>query len=227
MMLTRNKPYLSYLNGVWTEQGHWYYYLEAFVLKNTPFLLMMFFFGIHLMFKLRRRIGLPEALMFVPILFFFHATLGDKSNAGIRYFLPIYPFVFIIAAGALTHIQSKHLLIPVLFISGHILSAVVIWPNHLTYFSVPKGYKYLRDSNFDWGQGLIQIRDKVGDDPIILNYPWAADPTLYGLNWTKYEAMNKTGLYAVSGHAVNPSITLAPNIGGMFLYECRLEESPP
>ncbi|RLC70058.1 MAG: hypothetical protein DRI81_19635, partial [Chloroflexi bacterium] len=41
-----------------------------------------------------------------------------------------------------------------------------IAPHYLAYFNVPDGYRYLVDSNLDWGQNLWQLRDWMDEHKV-------------------------------------------------------------
>jgi 4-amino-4-deoxy-L-arabinose transferase-like glycosyltransferase len=106
MVFTRAKGTNAYLMGHWSQTGWWYYYFVAFAIKNTiPFLILIFAAFILLpKLKLDRT---TLSIVIVPIAFFFIATMPDRAQAGIRYFLPVYPLFFLLAAGAAAHLSAK------------------------------------------------------------------------------------------------------------------------
>jgi 4-amino-4-deoxy-L-arabinose transferase-like glycosyltransferase len=64
------------------------------------------------------------------------------------------------------------------------------WPFYLTYFNEiaggpENGYRYLADSNVDWGQGLKALRDYLGarswPDVRLSSFTWFIRPELYGV----------------------------------------------
>jgi hypothetical protein len=207
----------AYLMGEWSTQGFWHYYFVAFAIKNTiPFVLLTI---LGMIFAAKQRLShLSRSTLLVPIILFFLITLNDRAQAGIRYFLPIYPFCFLLSAGFCDFLYRKHLFLKIGIIAllgWHILSSLMIFPHYLSYFNEaiggPKnGYKYLRDSNIDWGQDLkclaVFVRENKFDE-ITLAYPWPADPNYYGIPFrkmpeTEYRRPQKR-IYAISAHIID------------------------
>ncbi|MEK7791248.1 MAG: glycosyltransferase family 39 protein, partial [Deltaproteobacteria bacterium] len=207
----------SYLMGEWSRQGFWHYYFLAFAIKNTLPLVLLTILGI--VFVAKQNLSfLSRTTLLAPILLFFLITLNDRAQAGIRYFLPIYPFCFLLSAGFSDFLYRKHLVFKigiVALLGWHILSSLMVFPHYLSYFNEaiggPKnGYKYLRDSNIDWGQDLKGLAVFVKEnkiDEITLAYPWPADPTYYGIPFRKmpeseYKRPQKR-IYAISAHIID------------------------
>jgi tetratricopeptide (TPR) repeat protein len=71
-----------------------------------------------------------------------------------------------------------------------------VYPHTLTFFNrfvggPGNGYKYLADSNIDWGQGLKQLKkwmDRQSVPHIGLAYFGTADPAYYGIDYTQLPA---------------------------------------
>ena len=94
----------------------------------------------------------------------------------------------------------------------YIFYGLWIWPDFLSYFNEtiggPKnGYKYLRDSNIDWGQdlpALAKYMKRKGMDKVKLYYFGTAKPEYYDIDWIPIskQEMDKPGrnVYAVSVH---------------------------
>ncbi len=119
---------------------------------------------------------------FFAFLIFFMASV-NKLQLGIRYILPVFPFIYLFTAYMLSifweHFEGKKQVWARFFTIG-ILSLLLIWvvgsnilvfPSYLAYFNEtiggPKeGYKYLVDSNLDWGQDLIRLRQFMDDNNI-------------------------------------------------------------
>ncbi len=100
MMATRSHGTNCFLMGEWSNasKSWWYYYIVAFGIKSTiPFL---FLIGLSLLFIKRLDADRTAKIcLTVPIAVFYLATMGDKAAAGIRYFLPTYPLMFILCGG--------------------------------------------------------------------------------------------------------------------------------
>jgi len=75
-----------------------------------------------------------------------------------------------------------------LWLAGSVLRA---HPHHLAYFNEAaggpaNGFKWLVDSNLDWGQdlkGLGRALHEMGDPPIYLSYFGVGDPAIYGIRF--------------------------------------------
>jgi len=194
----------AFLLGQISPTGFWQYYPVVFVLK-TP-LPTLAFMVLGLLSLLARRRRADIAAWLVPLLFMLIAMITGL-NLGYRLILPMLPFVLMIAgqgAEVLLHgrliTQNQAAPIsparPVARWRGLLISLMLIWvavdaitvaPSHLAYFNQLAGdgsrdYELLVDSNLDWGQDLIALRDwlkanKV--DSIYLAYFGTAQPTVY------------------------------------------------
>ena len=227
MSVTRAHGTNAFLMGQWSGGGWWYYYFVAFLIKNTiPFVLLSVISILWI-----KKIGLDRVTMLfflVPIGFFFLVTLPDKAQAGIRYFLPIYPLFFVLSAGTAAHFwknSSKLRAIIVALLMWHAIEAARIYPNYLAYFNEliggPKnGYKYLRDSNIDWGQDLKMLGELVknkGYKEVTLSYPWPADPRYYKIPFR----------LAGPGEFLKPAPTIyAISVHGLDAFSWTKQEQP-
>ena len=241
MTFNRSRETRSFLMGEWSNNGKWYYYIVAFFIKNTiPFLVFCV-----ASFFLIRKIALDrvtKSVFYTAIIFFFLITLKDKAQAGIRYFLPLYPLFFVLSGGAAAVLwQSKSALKRVILalLAWHAAEAVFIYPDHLAYFNEliggPKnGYRYLRDSNIDWGQdlkGLGEYAAKKQYPEVVLYSISPADPAYYGIPFRRPEReefdMPKKTVYAVGVHEIDSmkwTKDFKPDkiIGySMFVYDFR------
>jgi len=85
-------------------------------------------------------------------------------------------------------------------------TVVSVYPNTLTYFKrfvggPRNGYRYLVDSNLDWGQGLKLLKrwmDRQGVTDIGLAYFGTADPAYYGID---YKALPATPSFVLDSIA--------------------------
>lgn len=241
MMHTRAQGTRAFLLGEWSTAGWWYYYFVAFLLKNTlPFLL-----SVLAGFFMIRRLGFDRqtraVLLAVPALFFL-VTLGDKAQAGIRYFLPVYPLFFVWAGAVTAELAQRGRALKALaaaLLLWHAGEALAVSPSYLAYFNEwaggpSNGYRFLRDSNLDWGQDLKGLAARVkegGYGRVALHYHWPADPAYYGLDWRPLEEAElsepRDDVYAISVHVLdaypwtkekNPTEQVGHSI---FIYDLR------
>ena len=124
----------------------------------------------------------------------------ELRSIGLRYVLPVYPFVFVIASGAVKQLwRFRYVLIVLL--AWYPVASFTVWPDYLAYFNelaggADNGYRYLVDSNLDWGQdlkGLKRFMDSRGIDRIYLSYFGTDLPARYGIDYDwlpSYELKN-------------------------------------
>jgi dolichyl-phosphate-mannose-protein mannosyltransferase len=189
--LVQGRP--AFLAGEYSNFGWWYYFPAAFLMKTPLVLLALFAVGAIICLKELKR-GDAFEFVVLPIGVVMIWAMTSALNIGLRHILPIYPFVIMIAAAAarpLASAQSRRsrLLLAVLLIAG-ISEYASAYPNSLTFFNIAAGgphagYRYLADSNIDWGQDLKRLKawmDGHGVRRIGLAYFGTADPAYYGID---------------------------------------------
>jgi hypothetical protein len=212
-----NPDYQLYLMGHFKPGGWWYYFIVAFLLKTPVPTLILLGLAMAFMKRCHTEHWLDDAFLILPVLIFTAVTSALADNLGIRYLLPIYPLLFIFIsrlANFLFHGRIKTAL-AVLLIAWYLVGAVRIYPYHLAYFNEliggpNQGYKYLEDSNIDWGEGLKLLKnymDKHHMDKIKLLYNevWIGSPDYYKIKWEPVSGQDwhvkpSPGIYAISTH---------------------------
>jgi len=182
----------AYLLGEFSDQGWWYYFPLALLIKTPLPTLALAAWGLaHL---LRRRCNALELglLLWPPLLLLAVFVLGNAKNIGLRYLLAVYPFLFaLVGAAAPTALRSWQTYLVGGLMLWYAIGAARIHPDHLAHFNEAvggpeHGYHYLVDSNLDWGQdlkGLKAYMDERGIERIKLSYFGTVDPRLYNLNY--------------------------------------------
>jgi hypothetical protein len=167
-----NGGHPSYLLGMRSKTGFWYYFPVAFAVKSTlaawAALLLTAALGAWTVFRRGLRAITPMALgLAVPPLLFFAFSMTSSINLGMRHILPVYPFLYVgVAVLATRHLQSR---------AGQAMAAAVlliavvqigecasIYPDYLAFFNAAaggpgRGPEYLVDSNIDWGQDVKKL----------------------------------------------------------------------
>jgi hypothetical protein len=184
----------AFLLGEYSSHNWWSYFPVAFLIKTPVGSLVLI--TLSLVFY---RAGCPlryrQALFLVlPVILIFLAMTQAKTNIGLRHILPIYPFLFVLASRLAT-IRLRRawpvpllIGIPVLFTA---ISSLRMAPHQLAYFNESvggpeQGYRYLSDSNLDWGQDLKGLKAYMEKEklPIIyLSYYGTAPPDYYGIRY--------------------------------------------
>ncbi len=218
------QPHPVFFWGTAGLKNNWFYLPCAFLLKEPiPFLLLLVL-AIPLAFQ--KRIWLPGWLWVSPLLFTL-ALLGTP-NLGVRYLLPAFPFLFLVAARAWAWMAQADpennpqarawKLAAYGLLAWQVLSVGTQSTRALSYFNdwVPADRKMflLGDSNLDWGQDLKRLASegqKRGWGKIRLAYYGAVDPKVYGLNWEPWTGDDLIAPQAGKIYAVNASfLQIAP-----------------
>ena len=180
----------SYLMGEFPVTGDWRYFPLAFAIKTPIATMLLILCGIAALAL--RRASPRDAILLVGLLVFggLYATTTITSglNIGHRHILPLYPILFILAgaAAAWTGSRTGRAIIAVL-LAWLAVANLTAFPHYLSYFNESiggpaRGHLYLADSNIDWGQDLLRLRDfarRHPDEPIKLWYFGSAEPSYY------------------------------------------------
>jgi hypothetical protein len=184
----------AFLLGEYSYVGWWYYFLVAFLIK-TPLGSLILIGASLLFYRAGNSLGRREAIfILLPVIVIFVLTGLSKVNIGSRHILPVYPFLFVLASRLATVRFRQRWLAPLLLGAPLLLtavSAIRISPHQLAYFNElvggpDQGYRYLSDSNIDWGQDLKGLKAYMEKErlPIIyLSYFGTAPPSYYGIRY--------------------------------------------
>ena len=152
-------------------------------------------FRVSCFFNSGRPLDMRQALFLIlPVVLLFRAAIEAKINIGIRHILPVYPFLFVLASRMATlrfRRPSLALLLIGIPLAWTAISSLRIAPHQLAYFNESiggpeQGYRYLSDSNLDWGQDLKGLKAYIEREklPIIyLSYFGTAPPAYYGIRY--------------------------------------------
>lgn len=170
----------SFLLGQFSKTGWWYYFPVALILKTpTPFLILFGITAANIKKLLRNNFYLNICLL-VAIFGFLAVAMFSKTNIGVRHLMPIFPFMIIFVSQLATISKSTWVkILVVILILWQIISVSFNFKNQIAYFNdfigSKNGYKYLSDSNFDWGQNLIEIKKYIEKNNIknyFIQYFW-------------------------------------------------------
>lgn len=236
---------------------HWPdYFVFAYWLKEPIaaqilfyFAVMIFAVGVFQFFRSKDGDKMKKFLLWmrenaVLIGYFIFATLVfimasmNKLQLGIRYILPVFPFLYLFTAIMLWHFEKtldKGKRIGFYWANIGVLLALMFWylgsnltvfPSYLPYFNELKGgpregWKYMVDSNVDWGQDLIRLRrfmDEKNIDHIKIDYFGGGDLDYYLPNRYEYWGFDRkpaSGWFAISASAIQWN-TLNPEEKGNY-----------
>ena len=215
-LIAGGKP--SFLLGAYSTTGWWYYFPVAFAVKTPlPTLILI---GATLVFVYRRGTWRSTLPLLIPVGIYFAICLTSTFNIGYRHLLPILPCLFIFTGQLAlidwkaSRLASAAVLALVVWLT---IGSVMISPHYLAFFNElaggpDNGYKILVDSNLDWGQDLIGLREYMTQQNIPsvkLSYHGTADPAAYGV---VYEPLPSYPYNQWTGDTV-PDILLNPPSG--------------
>jgi hypothetical protein len=203
---TKLTGYMVYLDGQLRRGGWWYYYLATLAYKvpeGTWVLVALS--GFVLIFSKRSRAPWADeiAVLALPV-----GVLGAMSFLtdiclGLRYILPIFPYVFI-ATGKivpwLTGLTGPRRWAASALVAGSLAAngaaVALIHPDYLAYFNwasggPDRGSEHLIDSNLDWGQDLVKLnrwlKENRPGQKVGLAYFGQINPSLLALRGDGFE----------------------------------------
>jgi hypothetical protein len=157
----------SYLLGMRSETGWWYYFPVVFAVKSTMAALaaagLLLAAGLWQAWK-RQSIS-PMALgLALPPLLYFASSMTSGINIGMRHILPVYPFLYVGAAAWLATRANWRpgVTVLALIVALQMGECARITPDYLAFFNElaggpGRGPEYLVDSNIDWGQDVKKL----------------------------------------------------------------------
>ncbi|MFZ1915936.1 MAG: glycosyltransferase family 39 protein [Terriglobales bacterium] len=148
--------------------GRWYYFPVVLSLKLSVALILGLLLSI-VAFHFWRSNVRELFFLVVPALLYLTVSARSGMNLGVRYVLPVIPFLLVFAAAGIWNLQwtRKTVIIVVsALLAMHTISSLRTFPNYISYGNELWGgpenvYKYLADSNADWGQALKMAHNYV------------------------------------------------------------------
>ena len=198
-----NDGHPAFLLGEYRLRGWWYYFPVAFVLKTPlPTMALVSLAGFSLLFRKWQQPFNVSLLIrhWGPVLLFPAlygiSALVSPLNIGYRHLLPILPFLFILVGLS----DARFLKQRFSHARQIVFSVLLIWlatgtlrvaPHYLAYFNElaggpDNGWRYLADSNTDWGQGykdLARFQKERHLGPVRLSAFIFYDPAIYGVRY--------------------------------------------
>jgi hypothetical protein len=200
----------SYLLGMRSTEGWWYYFPVAFAVKTpAATLVLLALAGLLLLGRIGRvRIRstcFPWFAAFVPAAVFGAFSMGSHLDIGIRHLLPAWPFLFILAAAAVTRARFRFRTAALaLLTAGLAAESISICPHYTAFFNIfaggpANGPTILADSNIDWGQdakNLAAWLQAHAVTQVCLDYWGTADIGRLGVHGPSLPAADETGHHA-------------------------------
>ncbi len=187
----------AFLAGHHSETGWWYYFPLAFLIKTPIPLLGLSLVGLVLCGIRREKFLQNELVILAPLIIYLAVAMTGKTDVGVRYILPVYPLAILLAAKAAAELLQRNWsrVTLAILLAWQCVACVRIHPHYLAHFNEAvggphNGYRWLIDSNLDWGQDLKELKrwmDDNGATHINLAYFGSADPAYYGIECTHLE----------------------------------------
>lgn len=200
----------AFFLGRRSAAGWWSYFPVTFLLKSSlPFLALL---AAALLYVVRHRVTWRvAAFALLPVAALFAAAIASRLNIGYRHILPIEPFLLVIIGLAVPAFWTRRAGRWAVGAAVAWAAAAAIWihPHHLAYFNElvggpAQGFRYLGDSNLDWGQDLKGLADYAATgDELDISYGGASDPAYYGL--TRAPLAGPDGSGAADFRPANPA----------------------
>jgi hypothetical protein len=184
----------SFLLGQYSATGFRLYFPLAMLMKWPLLVLLLAAAGAVLVLwkrsPSRRNLLLLAAFPAVYAAF----AITAHIDIGIRHMLPVYPFLLLFAGAFAEWARGWRwttLLLGVLLLA-QAADISRYAPGYLSYFTVlvkpADTWQLLSDSNTDWGQGLVALRQFQSEhpgEPLHLAYVGEVDPAWYNIQYTQ------------------------------------------
>jgi len=154
----------AYLFGQWSPNGWWYYFPMALVLKSPVAFVALLASGVVVFLRRVRSASLLEQASWLGATVYLASAMTSGVNIGVRHVLPTLPLFSVgIGCAAATLADRRLKLVAAALLAWQALSVLFAYPLYIEFFSeavggARNGYKYLIDSNFDWGQDAIRLK---------------------------------------------------------------------
>jgi hypothetical protein len=183
----------AFLAGRYSVEGWWYYFPAALAIKLPVTLLLLGLGGFVLCATRPRAFLANDLFLLLPAAVFLGAAMTAKLNIGVRHVLVLSPLLILLAAKAGRELSGGwRALAWVPLAALLVFEFYRVSPHYLAFLNSlvggpRQGYRYLVDSNLDWGQdlkGLKRWMDTQQVPRVNLCYFGTADPAYYGINCT-------------------------------------------
>ncbi|HEX6099015.1 MAG TPA: glycosyltransferase family 39 protein [Thermoanaerobaculia bacterium] len=154
--------HFAFLFGDFAMRGWWWYFPATVALKSTLGSLALALFTRGRGFE---ALGAAIAILLV--------AMPSTLDLGVRYVLPVYvPLAFAGAAAFVAMTQRSRYVarwIAIALLVWHTGASVLAHPDAFPYFNEAAGrqpWRLLLDSNIDWGQDVLRLRDRIREKQI-------------------------------------------------------------
>ena len=151
----------AYLLGNNYLGGRWYYFPIVLAIKLTAPLLLALLLSLAA-FRYWRARHRELLFLMLPTLAYMGLSATAGMNLGVRHILPVVPLLIIFGAAGMVQLPWPQIAVNTMIavlLCAHAVTSLHAFPNYISYANELWGgpsnvYKYLTDSNADWGQAL-------------------------------------------------------------------------
>ena len=198
----------SYLLGRVRHAHDWRYFPIALAVKWPLGLLALLLLRVVHVATGHARRAVREITLLAPVLVVLPWSMATDLDYGVRYLLPILPPLCVWAAltaeaWGRAQVLAKPArraaapvwaMLAIACVALQVAETARALPYPLAFFNAigggpGNGDRIVNDSNVDWGQGLIALRDEMralGIHRVLLASHGMTDPAVYGIDYTPY-----------------------------------------
>jgi hypothetical protein len=160
--------------GKYYPQAQWFYFPAIFIIKSTVAFLLFCCLAPWSATLRNKQFRREVLFLLIPPGIYLAAAMSSGVNYGVRHLLPVYPFLIVLVASCAWYLGQRHRvlagLVAVLLLF-HIATSARAFPNYISYANELWGgpentHRMLADSNVDWGQGLIALKQYIDEHQI-------------------------------------------------------------
>jgi len=164
----------SFFFGHVYQHGIWYYFPAVFLIKSTLALLISLVLTLFAIARGYLRNARALWFLIAPPALYFVVAMSSHLNIGARHILPVWVFCCVLAGAGLSALiqHNQRWLYPAAaLLLFQIVTTLHASPNYIAYSNEAWGgptktYRYLSDSNTDWGQQLLATSTYLRDHHI-------------------------------------------------------------
>lgn len=179
----------AFLLGQFSNEGFPLYFPVAFLVKTPLALLLALPVAVISLWQRKETRPIVLFLLTPPVIYLV-LSMQSALNIGYRHLLPMLPFLWVLVAGMARRGQRLWW-VPWLVVAGLWLADAGIHPHYLSYFNMAaggpeNGRNILVDSNIDWGQDLIRLKQWMaanGVERVKLAWFGTAVPEYYHIQY--------------------------------------------